>query len=152
MGQYYYIVNLDKREFLHAHKFGDGLKLREFGASGGGTMYALALLLADGNGRGGGDFPSKSPLIGSWAGDRIVIAGDYADGGKFGLPADTNAHDAADNEFVDISYEVIRVICNDEQEAADMARRMWRIPDDCPDWFRPHIEKALAAESDKSNG
>ena len=55
MGQYYLIVNLDKRQYLHAHKFGDGLKLLEFGSSGSGTMCALAILLADGNGRGGGD-------------------------------------------------------------------------------------------------
>lgn len=150
MGQYYYVVNLDKQQFLHAHKFGDGLKLREFGCSGGGTMYALALLLADGNGRGGGDFPSEASLIGSWAGDRIVIAGDYADCGKFGLPADTNAHDAANDSFVDISWEVIRVICQDDQEAADMASRMWRMPDDCPEWFRPHVERALAKEAERN--
>ena len=103
MGQYYKIVNLTKRQWLSSHTFGDGLKLMEFGASGGGMMMAFAPLLADGNGRGGGDiFSSKyrreerkyvdkkrksfpqaekfnSPLIGSWAGDRIIIAGDYAD-------------------------------------------------------------------------
>ena len=41
MGQYYLVVNLDKREFLHAHKLGDGLKLMEFGNSSDGTMLAL---------------------------------------------------------------------------------------------------------------
>ena len=83
MGQYYYTVNLDKRQFLHPHKLGDGLKLIEFGDSSGGTMLALAVLLADGNGRGGGDLHVKDPIIGSWAGDRIVVAGDYADNGRF---------------------------------------------------------------------
>ena len=83
MGQYYYIVNCDKKQYLHPHKFGDGLKLLEFGCSSDGTMTGLAVLLADGNGRGGGDLHSKNPIIGSWAGDRIVIAGDYADPGKF---------------------------------------------------------------------
>ncbi len=76
MGQYYKIVNLDKRQYLHPHKFGDGLKLLEFGAGGSGTMCGLAILLADGNGRGGGDLRSNASVIGSWAGDRIVIAGD----------------------------------------------------------------------------
>jgi hypothetical protein len=104
MGQYYHIVNLDKKEFLVPHVFGDGLKLMEFG-SGGKTLTGLAILLSAGNGRGGGDFgnctvpdgggtPNHTvigtggvfdhetelthhPLVGSWAGDRIIIAGDY---------------------------------------------------------------------------
>lgn len=83
MGQYYVTVNLDKRQFLNPHSFGDGLKLVEFGSSGFGTMMGLAALLSSGNGRGGGDVHSSSPLIGSWAGDRIVVAGDYDDAGKF---------------------------------------------------------------------
>jgi hypothetical protein len=85
MGQYYLVVNIDKKEFLHPHKLGDGLKLMEFGNSSDGTMLALALLLADGCGRGGGDYHAKKgstpdlALIGRWKNDRIVIAGDYAD-------------------------------------------------------------------------
>ena len=85
MGQYYLLVNVDKKEFLHPHKLGDGLKLMEFGNSSDGTMLALALLLADGCGRGGGDYHAKKgskpdlALIGRWKNDRIVIAGDYAD-------------------------------------------------------------------------
>lgn len=82
MGQYYKIVNLDKGQYLKPHKFNDGAKLLEFG-DGGLTMTALAVLLADGNNRGGGDLRSDNPVIGSWAGDRIVIAGDYADPEKF---------------------------------------------------------------------
>jgi len=83
MGQYYLPVNLDKGEYLDPHKFGDGLKLLEFGDSSSGTMTSLAILLADGNGRGGGDLHSESPIIGSWRGDRIVVAGDYADPNNF---------------------------------------------------------------------
>lgn len=77
MGQYYMICNLDKKQSLNPHKFGDGLKLMEFGCNGCGTMTALAILLSAGNGRGGGDFRHESKYVGSWAGDRIVIAGDY---------------------------------------------------------------------------
>jgi len=83
MGQYYLTVNLDKGEYLDPHKFGDGLKLLEFGDSASGTMTGLATLLADGNGRGGGDLRSENPVIGSWKGDRIVVAGDYADPNNF---------------------------------------------------------------------
>ncbi len=87
MGQYYLVCNIDKKEFLHPHTLGDGLKLMEFAGSGDGTMLALGLLLADGCGRGGGDYHTKKgakpdlELIGRWKGDRIVIAGDYADKG-----------------------------------------------------------------------
>jgi hypothetical protein len=83
MGQYYVISNLDKQEFLKTYTFNDGAKLLEFGCSSEGTMTALAILLADGNGRGGGDLHSDDPIIGSWAGDRIVVTGDYADEDKF---------------------------------------------------------------------
>jgi len=83
MGQYYLTVNIDKKQYLNPHAFGDGLKLLEFACSGRGTMMALGVLLADGNNRGGGDLHSDAPAIGSWAGDRIVVAGDYADGGSF---------------------------------------------------------------------
>jgi len=110
MGQYYYIVNLDKKEFIHPHLFNDGLKLLEFGCSSQGTMTALAVLCADGNGKGGGDIcrsitgktKIKScekisyswehsgkqthlvvpKIAGRWSGDRIVIAGDYAEPGS----------------------------------------------------------------------
>lgn len=132
MGQYYITVNLDKKQYLFPHKFDDGLKLMEFGCSSMGTMTGLAILLADGNGRGGGDLHSEDPIVGSWAGDRIVITGDYADPGKF-LPkgvtkkklkeiskkchsegyqeADrVNLYDYVREEFEDISYKVIEVL------------------------------------------
>jgi hypothetical protein len=55
MGQYHLVVNLDRKEFIHPHRFGDGLKLLEFGCSADGTLTGLAILLACSNGRGGGD-------------------------------------------------------------------------------------------------
>lgn len=79
MGQYYKIVNPAKRQYLNPSNFGDSLKLQAFGNGAYGTMYALALLLASGNGQGGGDLNSNNPLIGSWAGDPIYVLGDYSD-------------------------------------------------------------------------
>lgn len=115
MGQYYKIVNVKKREYLNPHMFNDGLKLMEFGMSGGGTMTALAVLLADGNGRGGGDIDSDNPIVGSWAGDPIVIAGDYGDDGKF-LPtdkADKNLYTVSEDEGTDISAKVLDALMED---------------------------------------
>ena len=86
MGQYHYVVNFDRKEYLHPHRMGDGLKLLEFGDSSGGTMCGLALLLAVSNDRGGGDLHVGETkheqllgtyIIGRWGGDRIAIVGDY---------------------------------------------------------------------------
>lgn len=82
MGQYHYLINLDKKQFVHPHQIGNGLKLHEQVGWPYSTSTALAMLLAassrDG-GRGGGDFHAPHPLIGSWAGDRIAFVGDYAE-------------------------------------------------------------------------
>jgi len=84
MGQYYVIANLDRKEFIDPHAFGNGVKLMEFSMDGRSSMTGLAVLLASSNGMGGGDLhlPATSPFAdipGRWAGDRIVIAGDYDD-------------------------------------------------------------------------
>ena len=119
MGQYHKVVNLDKKQYLHPHQLGDGLKLMEFGESSGGVMTALAILLALSNGRGGGDFNgAESPLVGSWGGDRIVIIGDY--GEDTDLPAEHEAgslylrcgdvEDGGDPSFTNISAEMRALI------------------------------------------
>ena len=83
MGQYYLICNLDKKEYLHPHRFDEGMKAREWMWSGR-VPRALSILLIDGDGRGGGDVRlQNTDIIGRWAGDRIVISGDYSDEGKF---------------------------------------------------------------------
>lgn len=84
MGQYYVIANLDKKEFLDPHAFGSGVKLMEFGMDGQSVMTGMAVLLASSNGMGGGDLhmPSDTKwghVPGRWAGNRVVIAGDYDD-------------------------------------------------------------------------
>lgn len=86
MGQYHMVVNLDRREYLDGHAFAEGVKLMEFGPSGDGTMMALAILLARDSGRGGGDFDGTSKLVGSWAGCRIAICGDYGEPGDLVPP------------------------------------------------------------------
>lgn len=78
MGQYHVLVNLDKRQFVHPHAMGCGLKLWEQVGFYASISTALWALLACSNGRGGGDF-REHPLVGSWAGDRIAVVGDYAE-------------------------------------------------------------------------
>ena len=128
MGQYYKIVNLDKQQFLNPHDFGNGAKLLEFGSSGSGVMLGLAVLLSDGNGRGGGDLnddkrrlkPKLKKLIGSWAGDRVVVTGDYADANRFIPTGEMNLYGHAAEYFKNISLDVVEVLCADEYTARDI--------------------------------
>jgi len=55
MGQYHSIYNLDKKECLVPHAMGDGAKLLEW-VGEGAILPGLSLLLANSNGRGGGDY------------------------------------------------------------------------------------------------
>lgn len=111
MGQYHTVVNLDKKEYLDPHKLGSGLKLWEQIANHPSTGEALIILLACSNGRGGGDF-DHHPLIGSWAGDRIAVIGDYAKSDD--LPCDDAIevyHECYEGgEYKDISFDVARII------------------------------------------
>lgn len=114
MGQHYYVVNLDKRQFLDPRTFDDGRKLLEFGCSSDGTMNGLALLLAVGNGRGCGDWSGDDPksLVGSWAGDRIALPGDYVEAGEVGH----EAHSAVET-YTNISADVRALV--EQTHAAD---------------------------------
>lgn len=84
MGQYWLTVNIDRREFFNSHNLGSGLKLLEQMGTYPGVLVPLFLLTcAMPEARGGGDpLPfsnvDEEPMIGRWAGDRIVTVGDYA--------------------------------------------------------------------------
>lgn len=112
MGQYFKVVNTTKEQVITPHKFGNGAKLMEFSSDGMSVMQALAILLADGNNRGGGDLRSEREIIGSWAGDNIVITGDYADEGKFCDNPTKNLY-AVSERFKDVSFEVLEALCDD---------------------------------------
>ena len=104
MGQYHKVYNLDKKESIHPHSIDNGLKLYEQVGHIRSTSTALFALLANSNGRGGGDFPTH-PLVGSWSGDRILIQGDYA------KPTDRGAHPEDMLEgFTDISEQVSEML------------------------------------------
>ena len=113
MGQYYKIVNIKKKQYITPHTFGDGSKLMEFSMSANGVLAGLSILLADGNGRGGGDLHSENDIVGSWSGDNIVVAGDYADEGKFVKEPDQTLYEVASNEGEDISLKVLDALFDD---------------------------------------
>ena len=64
MGQYYKPINLDKKQYVYSHDFGNGLKLMEHSWVGNQFVGVVEALIAEG---------------GAWHGDRIVWSGDYAD-------------------------------------------------------------------------
>ncbi len=89
MGEYFYTLNLKKRQMLHPHKLGDGLKLLECSQAQADTLRLLLCSRRD----------DSCPLMGSWEGDPIAIVGDYARG-----------HDGVDShedkgDWLDISLE-----------------------------------------------
>ena len=95
MGQYHALYNVDKKEKVES--FGSAKLLEQVGYPKS-TSTALFLLVANSNGRGGGDVENH-PLVGSWAGDRIVVQGDYAKEGDQAFIEDTD-------NYKDITKEV----------------------------------------------
>lgn len=65
MGQYYVIVNLDKKEMINPLNYGNGLKLTEWAFSNANTVKLFMSL-----------------MLTSWRGDRVYITGDYAAPGE----------------------------------------------------------------------
>ena len=110
MGQYWRPVNLDKKEFLHAHELGGGLKLSEIAYSSGGVASALVLLLAPLPRRRGSGDVQPHPLMGHWAGDRIVMVGDYSEAADLpGCPVDFGSLYGAEG-YTDISHQAREMI------------------------------------------
>jgi len=151
MGQYYKIVNIKKKQYISPHTFGDGSKLMEFSMSASGVMAGLAILLADGNGRGGGDLHSTNDIVGSWAGDNIVIAGDYADEGKFVKETDRNLYNVASNEGEDISVKVLDALFDDQYFFSEFRknRAEWSTNDAIDDLIKQKLQDKGLSDTKK---
>jgi hypothetical protein len=96
MGQYFIVVNEDKQEYIHPHRFGHGMKLWEVAMNAPGCLSGLAMLLARGEGHHG-----------RWAGDRIVLVGDYDD---------SKLYQKAQEEFTDVSEDVRKLLLENDVE------------------------------------
>src|ERR1700693_5998877 len=80
MGQYHRLVCVEAEEGLNPYTFGLGAKEGEQGFSRPGTVNATVALVC----ARGGNMPadcSQSPLVGRWAGKRVLVQGDYAEDG-----------------------------------------------------------------------
>lgn len=100
MGQYYLMVNLDKKQYMRPHAFDSGAKLMELSSGTEGPMRSAGAMLRVGK---------------PWFGDRLVLAGDYADEGRF-LPADKstrNLYSVASEEYQGLSPQETKVLAED---------------------------------------
>lgn len=141
MGQYFRIVNLDKEQYLDPLKFGDSLRLFEFG---GLTMTGLTVLLSP---EADAYFDRELPLIGSWAGDRVIVAGDE-DGSGEALSEDqvqrfeSQPDAAAHMEEFDIDWPSVflyaRFCC------VDISEQLMYAMCDC-DYLKDEIEEATSS-------
>lgn len=83
MGQYFQPINTDKKEYVCPWCIGGGAKLWEWAANCQGAIFTL--LLRKSTEGGGGDFSGRcfeddpEAVAGRWAGDRVMLVGDYDD-------------------------------------------------------------------------
>ncbi len=80
MGQYHHPVCIEAEEGLNPADMDSGLKEGEQGFNRPSTPNAIVALIC----ARGGNMPadcSQSPLIGHWAGKRVLVQGDYAEDG-----------------------------------------------------------------------
>jgi hypothetical protein len=88
MGQGYKYINLDRKESFHPHDLNDGYKLIEQINAHGPNL--LMYLVAKSEDSEGGDvdekildIPASKRMYGRWAGQRVMLVGDYDSSGLY---------------------------------------------------------------------
>lgn len=106
MGQYYVLVNQTKRQIVAPLDINCGQKFLEVAESP--TMgAALFYLIVKSDSGGAGDGNTMGSLRGSWAGDQVVLVGDYDSSRLF---------DRAHNEYQNISELLLAELHESEIE------------------------------------
>ncbi|MBA3716170.1 MAG: hypothetical protein H0W76_27580 [Pyrinomonadaceae bacterium] len=132
MGQYFKIVNPAKKQFIDASRFNENVK--SSGVLYGYHATAVAFLVCnidqvrDGWGHPIYDF---GELAGSWCGDSVfIVSDDHGKADEFSVKTSTdqnpdrNLYWMAKEEFEDISYKAIAMLCNGREDIAEeMAQR-----------------------------
>ena len=89
MGQYYRVINIDKKEQMTPHQYDQGAKLMEHSYLGNSFVGAVTSLLKK-----------------EWKGDRVVWIGDYFDAGEIaGIPSWESLDD-----FTDIKPKAQKIV------------------------------------------
>jgi hypothetical protein len=115
MGQYFKIVNEEKKEVVNAWDIGGGAKFWEWLANPQARVFVWLLRQSDEG--GGGDIaePERYQTLGRWAGDRITLIGDYDSSGLWDRSATT---DADGKTLKDAAYTDISALVRKEFNAA----------------------------------
>ena len=106
MGQYFLVVNTDKKQYIDAWKFGEGVA--DLQAVSGYHAQAVALLMC----RMNEVRDTADTLLGSWSGDNVIAAAEYASPEENGDSAERNLYKTARDEFEDISYKALAMLCD----------------------------------------
>lgn len=108
MGQYHILVNYDKKEVVEPYEIGLGAKqVEQLGAFEGTIADAMYLLVMTSPARGGGDLPLTS-VSGRWAGDRVMIVGDYTEDSD--VPSIPNVSKLYNADYLNISNLVAEAL------------------------------------------
>lgn len=120
----YIVVNIDKKQYLRPEAFGEDSALPDVIGSYEGIMCALVVMLADSNGRGGGDLHSDHDAIGSWAGDRIIIIDEHVCLPEFSEPgmAEVPLQKQILAFGTDVSSAAFQAILQGEREYSRLAK------------------------------
>lgn len=132
MGQYFKIVNPAKRQYLDAGRFNENVK--SSGVLYGYHAVAVAFLVCNiDQVRNGWGEPIHNfgELAGSWCGDSVfIVSDDHGKADEFGVKTSTeqnpdrNLNAMAKEEFEDISYSAIAMLCTGREDIAEeMAQR-----------------------------
>ncbi len=99
MGQYYIAVNKKKREYICPWCLGGVAKLWEWAVNPQAAIFPALLAKTDEGGGGDPDWgdPKVQAVFGRWAGDPVVLVGDYDSSKLF---------DKARESYANISQEV----------------------------------------------
>lgn len=127
MGQYFKIVNPPKKQFLDASRFNENVK--SSGVLYGYHAIAVAFLVCNiDQVRDGWDKPIHNfgELASSWCGDSVfIVSDDHGKANEFGLQTSTeqnpdrNLYWMAKEEFEDISYKAMAMLCNAREDIAE---------------------------------
>ena len=108
MGQYHVLVNYDKKEVVEPYGIGlGGKQVEQLGAFKGTIADAMYLLVMTSPARGGGDLPLTG-VSGRWAGDRVMIVGDYTEDSD--VPSIPNVSKLYNGDYLDISNQVAEAL------------------------------------------
>ena len=123
MGQYFKIINEDKKEVINAWDLGGVAKFWEWLYNRQARVFVWLLRKSDGD--GGGDIPlderDQYTTLGRWAGDRITLIGDY-DSSKLWNTSATK--DADGKPLPNADYADISALVSKEFNAA-MCKDGW---------------------------